>query len=136
MSRPRRLGSGRARRRVDRPERGGQRLALFPVREVETLPHQVHQASLARDRGIDGLERPRLPRRDLSDDRVGRRADQIGRDVDGVHLEQERLNLPDRQPTRIQRDDLVVDAREAAFMLADELRFTRARAIAREPVNP
>lgn len=33
---------------IDRLERSGQRFALFPVRVIETVPDQVHDASLQR----------------------------------------------------------------------------------------
>jgi hypothetical protein len=42
------------------------------------------------------------------------------------------LNLADCQPARVQRDDLVVEAREAPLVFAYQLRLERPLAIARD----
>jgi hypothetical protein len=80
---------------------------------------------------IHGLERARLPGGDLGHDRVRHRADQIGRDVDAVHVREKRLNLAHREPARIERDDLVIEAREASLMFADQPRLETAVPVAR-----
>jgi hypothetical protein len=54
-----------------------------------------------------------------------------GRHVGGVHLREKRLNLAHRQAARIQRNDLVVEAGETPFVLADQPRLETALAIAR-----
>ena len=72
-------------------------------------------------------KRALLPRGDLGVDRVGDRTNQIGRDLDGIHLGQEGLNLADRQAPRVQGEDLVVKAREPALVLGDQPRLERAR---------
>lgn len=82
--------------------------------------------------GYSGSERARLPRGHLRHDRVGDRADQIGRDLDRVHLEEERLDLAHGHPAGVERDDLVVEPREASLVFADELRLKCALAIARD----
>jgi hypothetical protein len=41
------------------------------------------------------------------------------------------LNLSNRQATRIQRDDLVVEAGKAPLVFEDQLRLERARPVAR-----
>ncbi len=56
---------------------------------------------------------------------------QIGRDLHGIHLGEEGLNLAHRQAPRVEGEDLVVKAREPARVLGNELRLERARAIAR-----
>jgi hypothetical protein len=70
----------------------------------------LHAQGDEEDHGIDALERTRLPRRDLGE---------------------KRLNLAHRQAARIERNDLVVEAGEAALVFANELRLERALAIAR-----
>jgi hypothetical protein len=72
-----------------------------------------------------------LLRRDLGDHGIGDGADQVRRDVDRVHLLQERLNLAHRQAARVQRQDLVIEPGEPTLVLADQLRFRCAVAIAR-----
>src|SRR5262249_29434275 len=61
----------------------------------------------------------------------GHRADQVRRDLNAIHVREEALDLADRHSPRIQREHLVVEAREAALVLADQARFKRAVAIAR-----
>ncbi len=46
-----------ARRGVDRPQRRRQRLALFPIRKVQTVAQQMDDAGLQRRRRIDGRQR-------------------------------------------------------------------------------
>jgi len=53
------------------------------------------------------FSRHSLPRGHFFDDRVGHRADQIRRDLDGVHLMGKRFNLADRRTAGIQCEDLV-----------------------------
>jgi hypothetical protein len=72
-----------------------------------------------------------LPRRHLGDDAVGHGADQIGRDLHAVHLRQEALDFPHGHAPRVQRQNLVVEAREPAFVFADQPRFEAPLAIAR-----
>ena len=82
--------------------------------------------------GYIGFERAGLPRGDLGDDGVGDGADEIGRDVDRVHVGQEGLNLADGQPARIEGEDLVVEAGEPPLVLGNEQRLEGALAIARD----
>ena len=55
----------------------------------------------------------------------------IRRDVDGIRFFEERLNLTHRQPAAVERDDLVVEAREASLVFANQLRLERALTIPR-----
>ena len=80
---------------------------------------------------IHPLEGPALPRRHFGDDAVGHRADQIRRDLHGVHLREKALNLAHRHPARIEREDLVVKAGKPPLMLGKEPRLEGARAVAR-----
>ena len=80
--------------------------------EVDDRPHRV--------------ERPRLPLGHLVDHRVGDRRDQARRDLGAVDLGQVRLDVAHRHPARVHREDLVVEAVEAALMLLHQLRLERA----------
>ena len=59
-----------------------------------------------------------MPRRDFRDDALGDRADQVRRHLHVVHLGEKAVNLADRHPTGIQRQDLVIEAREPPLRLA------------------
>ena len=67
------------------------------------LVANLHAQGIEKHHGIERLERPALPRRHFRDDGVGDGADQIGRDLDGIRLLQEGLNLADCQPARTAR---------------------------------
>jgi hypothetical protein len=85
--------------------------------------------------GYSGSSGRVLPSRDLVDRRVGHGADQIGRDLHGIHLRQECLDLPDRHAPGVERENLVVEAGEAALVLRDQPRLERAFAIARPSIG-
>jgi len=82
------------------------------------------------DDGIHRLEQAALPRGDLRDDRIGDGADQIRRDLHRVHLGEERLNFAGSHPTRIEHQGLIVEPREASFVLRDQARLEGPFAIA------
>ena len=83
------------------------------------------------DHRIDRIEWPVLPFPHLVEDGVGDPADQVGRDVDGIEFAQVALDLADRHAPGVQRDDLVVEAVQAALALGHDLRFEAAVAITR-----
>ena len=91
----------------------------------------LHPQRIEEHDRIHRLERPALPRGHFGDDPIGHRADQIGRDLHGVHLREEALNLAHGHPARIERQDLVVEAGEAPLVLGDQPRLEGALAIAR-----
>src|SRR3954454_21289610 len=74
------------------------------------------------DQRVDRLQRPGLPGRDLLEHRVRHRADQVRRDLDAVELAQVADDLPRAHAPGVHRDDLVVEAWEAALVLGDQLR--------------
>ena len=76
-----------------------------------------------------------MPRRHFGDDGIGDGADEIRRNLDGVRLFQEGLNLADREPARIEGDNFVVEAGKAPLMFANQLRLEGPLAIARD-LNP
>ena len=108
-----------AERQVDSLVANDRVLADLDPQRVEE-DHRVHR-----------LERPRLPGGDLGHDGVGHRADELGRDLHRIALEQEALDLAHRHAARIHGDDLVVEAREAALVLGDQDRLEAALAVAR-----
>ena len=91
----------------------------------------LHAQGVKEHYRIHGLERARLPRGDLRDHGVGDGANQIRRDLDAVHLDEKRLDLAHRQPARIERHHLVVEAREAPLVFADQPRLETAVPVAR-----
>src|SRR3954471_21215675 len=72
------------------------------------------------DQRVDRLQRPGLPGRDLLEHRVRHRADQVRRDLDAVELAQVADDLPRAHAPGVHRDDLVVEAWEAALVLGDQ----------------
>ena len=107
------------------PERQVAGAALHrPV--LADLQHQ----RVEEDHRVDVLQRPLRPRADVVHDRVGDLADQLAADLHPVDLLQVRLDVPRRQATRVQREDLVVEPHEPPLALADDLRLEAAVAIA------
>jgi hypothetical protein len=72
---------------------------------------------------IDLIQRARLPGADIINNSIGDGRDQVGRDFDPVNLLQVSLNLTAGYPTRVHRDDLIVEAIKAGLPFLDELRF-------------
>jgi hypothetical protein len=89
----------------------------------------LEDQAVEEDHRIDVLQRPLLPRADVLQDGVGDAADQVVADVDAVDLSEMRLNVTDRQPARVKRDDLLVKAGEATLALRHDLRRKAALAI-------
>lgn len=105
-------------------------------RQIDLDPHRglvtnLHAERIEEHDGIQRLERSALPGGHFGDHRIGDRAGQIGRDVDGIRLAKEGLDFPDGQAAGVQRDDLLVEPREPALVLADQLRLKGAVAITR-----
>src|SRR3954471_22840027 len=101
------------------------RISLVPSARTPSamwMAFVAHQALVAdldpqrvkENQRIDRLQRAGLPGRDLLQHRVSDRADQVGRDVDAIELAQMADNLAGAHPTRIHRDDLVVEPWEPA----------------------
>lgn len=79
---------------------------------------------------VHDLKRPGLPSRHIGHDLVGDRADEVGRHLGALLFQQESLNLPHRHAGGIHGNDLVVEAREAPFVLGDQYRLETTIAIA------
>lgn len=71
-----------------------------------------------------------MPVVDLIVPRLGHRGQQIQRNLQAVQLVDVHLNLP-RAQARVQRDDLLLKARNASLVLLDQLRLEVAVAAAR-----
>ena len=121
-------------------------LALDGDAEREVAGAALHPPALAdlqhqrveEDDRVDVIQRPLLPLTDVVHDRVGDAADQVAADLDAVDLGQVRLDVARRQPARVEREDLVVEALEAPLALADDLRLEAAVAVPRrlDPDRP
>jgi hypothetical protein len=80
-----------------------------------------HQRVDVKD-GVKGIQRPGLPLRDLIADHVGDLRDQCGRDFRAVDLPEVRLDIPGRHPSRVKRQDHLVDLPDTALPFRDDLR--------------
>ena len=90
-----------------------------------------HEKRVEVDDGIDGFERAALPRFRQIEDGVGHRADHLRRDVRAVDLLEKALDLAGRHPAGIERQDLFVEAREAAEILGNQFRREAAISVSR-----
>jgi len=91
----------------------------------------LHDQRVEEQDRVDVLERSCLPLPDVVEHGVGDPRDQVVADLDAVQLGQVRLDVAHAHPAPVQRDDLIVEAVEAALMLPDDLRCERALAVTR-----
>ena len=68
---------------------------------------------------------------DLGNGVCGRIFDAVGRDLDAVEIAQVPDNLAGAHAAGVHRDDLVIEPREAALVLGDQLRAAAGLAVAR-----
>jgi len=85
------------------------------------------------NQGIDCFQRAGVPGCDLLQHRVGDCADQIRRDLDTVEIAERADDLARAHTAGVHRDDLVVEPREAALILGDQLRIKLGLAVVAEP---
>jgi hypothetical protein len=118
-------------------------LAVHVDGEREVAGAALHAAAIAdlqhervqeHDR-VDVVQRPGLPRARVLHHRVGDLADEIAADLDAVELGQVRLDVPRREATAIEREDLLVEPLKAALALSDQLGLEAAVTITRR-VDP
>ncbi|KAF5041754.1 hypothetical protein DSECCO2_519690 [anaerobic digester metagenome] len=81
------------------------------------------------DDWVQGFQRAGLPSLDVLDDRVGNRGNKRRRNLRPVHVHQMGLNLAYGHASGIEGKDLVIEARPAGLVLADELRFEGAHTV-------
>jgi hypothetical protein len=114
-------------------------LAVHPDRHRQITRAPLHAAAVTdlehqrveeHDR-VDVLQRPGLPGAGVVHDRVGDAADQIPSDFDAVDLSEVRFDIPPREPTGIEREDLLVEPLEPTLTLPDDLRLEAAIAVPR-----
>ena len=90
---------------ADRDMRG-----LVPhMRAVTDLHHQCVQI----DDRIEGIQRPALPNEDLGEDLVGDLGDRFVAEFGANSRDQMMLNIADRHPAGIKRNDHVIEATES-----------------------
>lgn len=93
------------------------------VRDLDPQPVKEHHR-------VYRLQRPMLPGSGLGHDLVGDQADEIRGNLGTVALGQERLDLAHAHPSRVRRDDPVVEPGEAPFVLGNQDRRERAIPVA------
>jgi hypothetical protein len=81
------------------------------------------------DDRVQRLERSALPRLHVFEHRVRHRRDQARRHLDLIDLLQVPLDLARRHPPRVQRDHLLVEARQPPLALRHQLRLEAALAV-------
>ena len=107
------------------------------VADGAAVPDLDDQRVEKQDR-VDVLERPGLPLPHIVEDRVGDAADQVMADLDAVELGEVGLDVAHRHPTRVHRDDFLVESVETPLTLRHDLRLERPRPITRlvDPDRP
>ena len=118
-------------------EGDAQREVAGPALHAARFSDLDHEAVEEHDR-VEVIERPLLPGTHVLHDRVGDAADQVAADLDAVELAEVRLDVPDRHPARVQRDDPVVEPREPRCALRQDLRLEAALPVPRrlDPHRP
>jgi hypothetical protein len=99
-------------------------LATLPVTDLDD--HRIDE-----DHGIHLLQRPAQPLHHLARDLLGDPADRVLGDPGAVHLMEVRRDPPRRQPTRSERQDDLIDPREAPLALLDDPRLERRDSVSR-----
>ena len=95
-----------------------------PVLDPALVSHLYKQRVQVRDQ-VNGIERSILPCTHLIEHRIGHLADQCRADLDSIHLFQVALNVARAHAPRVHRQNLLIEAREASFVLGDDLRLER-----------
>src|SRR5262249_51343579 len=101
-------------------ERDAERQVAGTALHAAALADLQHQR-VEEDHRVDVIERALLPLAHVFHHGVGDTADQVAADLDAVELGQVRLDVARRQPSRVEREDLVVEALEASLTLPDDL---------------
>ena len=76
-------------------------VAASSVGKWRRLIANLHAQRVEKDDGIHRVERPRLPAGHFRRHGIRHHANQIGRDVGGVHLGEKRLKLANREAPRL-----------------------------------
>ena len=114
-------------------------LAVHPDRQSQITSAPLHAPAVTdlqdhavkEHDGVDVLQRPGLPRTSVVHHRISDPADEVPPDFHAVDLRKVRFDIPRRQTTAIEREDLLVEPLEPALALADDLRVKRPVAVPR-----
>src|SRR3954468_14405255 len=98
----------------------------------QSLVADLHPQRVKEDQRVDRIEWAGLPGRDLVQNGIRDRADQVGRDLDAIQLAQMPDDLARAHAPGIHRDHLVIEAGEAALILGNQLGIEAGLAIARD----
>src|SRR5262249_4959810 len=100
--------------------------------DTTALATDMHDDAVEVDDGPDGLEPAGTPQGNLAIEVRGDFGDECGGDLDAVQLLGHVLDVARGQAVGVQSQDLVVEAAQAALVLADELWLEGAVAVARD----
>src|SRR5205823_2222533 len=116
-------------------------LAVQGDRQSEVAGLALHRPAVAdleherveeQDR-VEIIQRPLLPGLYILQDGIGDPADQIPPHRDSVELAQVSLDIPRREPTRVERQDLLVEPLKAPLALSHQPRLKAPVTIPRRP---
>ena len=82
---------------------------------------ELHPQGVEDNDGIHPVQCPALPFANLVQNGIGDAADQVGRDLQAIEIEQMRLDIPDRQTGGIKPDDLVIHSTGPGLTLQHQL---------------
>lgn len=88
----------------------------------EAFVPDLHPQGIEEADRVDRLERAGLPSGEHLQNRVGRRADQIERDLDAIEIAQVPDDLGGAHAAGVRGDDLLVEGGKAALVRSDGLR--------------
>ena len=128
--RPFRVGHPQAQHVFDSIQAHPQHHVNGAIFDSSLVTHLHKQCIQVQDR-IDTLQRPVLPFLHFFDHRVGHLRYQRGADLDSVDVLQVALDFSRRHPTRVHRQDLVIETAEAPLVFAHDLGLKLALPIAR-----
>ncbi|CAM3332824.1 hypothetical protein KOXY103107_17460 [Komagataeibacter xylinus] len=89
----------------------------------------LHPQGIEEHHRIDHLQRPVLPGCHFVQNGVGDDADQVRRSFHPIDFKQMALDLTYAHPTRIHRDDPIIEAGKPPPVAGDQLRIERSRPI-------
>lgn len=92
----------------------------------------AHEKRIQIDNGVDGVDRAALPRLRSLQDGIGDFADKLWRNVRAVDLLEIALNLPRRHAASVERENFLIEARQATNILGNDLRRKTAVSVSRD----
>ena len=101
------------------------------LRDAPVRPADMHHDAIEVDDRPNRIQRPRPPGGHFGVQVVGDFGDQRGRNFHAVQLSHDLLDVASRHPLGVKGEDLLVEARHATLVFADQLRLERAVSVAR-----